>query len=239
MPRGRRNPATFYDEISDTELLDGDSSFFADAPHALLWDVCMLVLMVSWILALEHGLRQRVSPFVARKLCHAGCGLGIMLMDSSQLRARLFIWAVAASSIAITWNLAPIPAFRFARPRDVGVTTYLLLVSVWFYMQLPAQILAPVFFADPAGAIVGKFASTYIPRYNPRWYQQKTLLGSTAVFLLTFATIAYECTLRKRVLVAVAAMLAEAVGGELDNLALACVVVFSWLASTHESNGAV
>ena len=34
--------------------------------------------------------------------------------------------------------------------KDVGVTLYLLLVALWFALQLPIEILAPVFFADPA-----------------------------------------------------------------------------------------
>ena len=68
---------------------------------------------------------------------------------------RIFVWLVSASSIAMTWNLSPLPAFRFSRPKDIGVTVYLCLVSVWFLQQLPAPILAPVFFADPAGAVIG------------------------------------------------------------------------------------
>lgn len=40
----------------------------------------------------------------------------------------------------------------------------------------------PVFFADPAGAIVGKFL-TKRGVYNPRWIGEKTLGGTLAVFV--------------------------------------------------------
>ena len=36
---------------------------------------------------------------------------------------------MAASSVALTWDLLPLPPFRFARPRDVGVTVYLGLAA--------------------------------------------------------------------------------------------------------------
>ena len=151
-----------------------------------------------------------------------------MLLDSREQPARLFVYAVAASSILMTWGYSPVPAFRFSRPRDVGVTAYLVLVSAWFWLLLPAPILAPVFFADPAGAIVGKACSHFLGAANPRWFQNKTVAGSAAVLLFTFASISYQCSTAERVMISVAAALAEAVGGEYDNLCLAAVVLVAW-----------
>ena len=119
----------------------------------------VMVTIVLWIVLLEYVLVRALSNFAARKLCHAGCGLGIMLLDSKSASARYFVWGVASSSIMMTWNLSPLPAFRFSRRGDVGITIYLLLVSAWFYAELSPLILAPVFFADPAGAVVGKWCS--------------------------------------------------------------------------------
>ena len=150
-----------------------------------------------------------------------------MLLDSASLECRLFVWAVAGSSIAMTWGVSPLPSFRFSSPRDVGVTVYLCLVSAWFFLQLPAPILAPLFFADPAGAVVGKWCSRNLT-WNPRVYEQKTFCGSLAVLLLTLATISYPCSLTARVLIAVCATVAEAVGGQYDNLAIAVVVLLGW-----------
>ena len=202
----------------------------APAPGAPGVDV-MLTISI-WIVLLEctaRGLRHfSWSAFVTRKLCHAGCGLGIMLLDPAVLADRLFVWGVAASSILMTWGMSPIPAFRFSRPRDVGVTAYLGLVSCWFYLRLSPPILAPVFFADPAGAIVGKGAARLLGERNPRWYQQKTLAGSLAVLALIYLTISYPCTTLQRGAISLAAALAEAFGGDYDNLALAAVVLIGW-----------
>lgn len=115
----------------------------------------MIMLAIAlWVPLLAYASCGVLSDFYARKLCHAGCGLGMMLLDSKRLDCRLFVWAVAATSIAMTWNVSPLPPFRFARAHDVGITVYLTLVSFWFFLQLPPTILAPMFFADPAGAVV-------------------------------------------------------------------------------------
>lgn len=187
----------------------------------------VMTLITLWIGFLEWGSKRLLSNFAARKLCHAGCGVGFMFLDAAQPECRIFVWAVAASSIALTWDLLPLPPFRFASPRDVGVTVYLGLVSAWFYLQLPASILAPLFFADPAGAVVGKWCSRNL-RSNPRVYLQKTLCGSLAVLLLTFASITFRCSLAARALIAACAAVAEALGGEYDNLAIAVVVLVGW-----------
>lgn len=184
--------------------------------------------IVVWIIGLELS-RAALSDFAARKLCHAGCGLGMMLLDPALLRARIFVWCVAAGSIAMTWDASPLPPFRFSRPRDVGVTAYLALVSAWFALQLSPTILAPVFFADPAGAVVGKACSRRLGRLNPAWYEQKTVCGSLAVFILTLLSLSYSCSAVQRVTIAVAAAVAEAVGGAYDNLALAAVVLLGWV----------
>jgi len=189
----------------------------------------IMIAIAVWIIALELA-TPKLSDFAARKLCHAGCGAGMMLLDPTQLAARVFVWCVAASSIAMTWGLSPLPPFRFSRPRDIGVTAYLTLVSGWFALQLPPTILAPVFFADPAGAVFGKFCSRRLGRWNPAWFQQKTVCGSLAVFGLTLASVGvgYPCSTARRLAVSAAAALAEAVGGDFDNLALAAVVLLGW-----------
>jgi len=67
-----------------------------------------------------------------------------------------------------------------------------------------------MFFADPAGAVVGKFASRIFPQMNARWIGAKTVCGSMAVMVVTFFTILYPVALWERGLLAVAAMVAEA-----------------------------
>ena len=127
----------------------------------------------------------------------------------------------------MTWELAPfLPKFKFSRPQDVGVTGYLTLVSLWFYLELPPTILSPVFFADPAGAVVGKFMDKC--GVNFRWYKNKTFWGSIAVGVVCYWSILFECTDVERVGISVAAVAVEAIGAEWDNLGLAGVVLVGW-----------
>ena len=60
---------------------------------------------------------------------------------------------------------------------------------------------------------------------NRAWWGEKTVMGSAAVLVVTFLTISYPVTLWQRILLAVAAMVAEAVGGAYDNLMLVAVVL--------------
>ena len=61
-------------------------------------------------------------------------------------------------------------------------------MSCWFYLQLDPRLLAPVFFADPAGAVVGKTLTRHLPALNPTWYQKKTVrLRASAPRMLQYA----------------------------------------------------
>ena len=87
-----------------------------------------------------------------------------------------------------------------------------------------------MFFADPSGAIIGKFCSDRFPKLNPRWIGEKTVLGSLAVFVFTFFSILYPVSFGQRLSISVVAMLAEAVGGEYDNLLLVLAVLGAYVA---------
>ena len=81
----------------------------------------LMLAVLVWIIFLELA-TPLLSDFAARKLCHAGCGFLMMLLDPADTPSRWFVWSVAAGSIAMTWNLTPLPAFRFARAHRIAVT---------------------------------------------------------------------------------------------------------------------
>lgn len=171
--------------------------------------------------------KRHLSAFAARKLCHAGSGLIMMMLNCNALLCRLFVYAVAVGSLTMNWELFPklLPNFWFGAPRDKGITLYLLLVASWVYAGLPLRYLAPVFLADPAGAVVGKFMSQKFPKRNKKWIGDKTIAGSIAVFLATFISLHTPSQPIARCFVSVLAALGEAVGGSYDNLVIAIVVV--------------
>ena len=75
--------------------------------------------------------------------------------------------------------------FRYASTRDIGISVYLVLVVVFFYNQLPLEIIKPVFFADPLGALVGR-QLTESGLWNPAWTGKKIFSFIIIIFLKLF-----------------------------------------------------
>jgi dolichol kinase len=180
-------------------------------------------LFVPWLM-LD---KKHLSAFAARKMCHAGSGVVMMLLNCDVKLCRIFIYLVSIVSLCMNWEIAPsiLPNFWFGQPRDKGITLYLVLVSFWVYMQLPLRILAPVFLADPAGAVVGKWMTSVFPKDNKKWIGSKTVAGSMAVFIVTFVSLWQPVETIPRLAVAALAAVGEAIGGPYDNLVIALVVI--------------
>jgi len=193
----------------------------------------VLIAFESCLIAFLVRTGDCVSNFAARKACHAGTGLILLQLDSRIMLNRWFVYLFGVVSLAITWEFAGCPRFRWGRPADVGMTVYCIVATFWFYMEMPVFVLAPMFFADPAGAIVGRQLSSMKDKgvVNPVWWNMggvtKTVGGSAAVLFFTAVTFAGPATLPQRLAVGVAAVLAEALGGAYDNLLLVICVVGS------------
>ena len=84
------------------------------------------------------------------------------------------------------------PVFFYSKCFFAGITIYLLIVGAWFFCQQPPIALAPLFFADPAGAVFGKLASR--SGLNKAWWHEKTTVGTAAVFLFAFASLSVPGT---------------------------------------------
>ncbi|KAF4726753.1 hypothetical protein FOZ62_022986 [Perkinsus olseni] len=168
---------------------------------------------------------KHISLFAARKLCHAGSGFAMLFLTPHLFVNRLYIYGVVVLSLAMTWSLIPgIPNWRFGAYEDPGITIYLLVVGFWYFMELPIAVLAPVFFADPAGAVVGKWASANIPSFNPPWIGKKTVLGSAAVFAVAFVSLHTPTSLLPRLLVSLVIAVAEALGSSFSSKAMMTTV---------------
>eukprot|EP00933_Yihiella_yeosuensis_P038441 TRINITY_DN32373_c0_g1_i1.p1 TRINITY_DN32373_c0_g1~~TRINITY_DN32373_c0_g1_i1.p1 ORF type:complete len:258 (+),score=25.46 TRINITY_DN32373_c0_g1_i1:103-876(+) len=193
-----------------------------------------LVAAECALLAFLERSSSFLSNFQARKLCHAGTGLMLLQLDSRVQLTRYFVYIFGISALAMTWQVHPkLRPFRFGRQHDVGMTAYMFVAMIWFAFELPVHVLAPMFFADPMGAVVGRYLSGLKDKgiVNPVWWRgggtQKTLGGSAAVLTFTMVTFAGPATFLQRLLVGIAAVLAEAIGGAYDNLFLVIVVVGS------------
>jgi dolichol kinase len=213
-------------------ICGNDGCSWLIAPFAFEMDVFLLIgVQTCLLIFLQLGDKVLPSTFAARKICHAGSGFLMLYLDSKHFIARWYVYAVVVFSISMTWRLLPkfIPQFRFGDEYDFGITAYLLIVGAWFYLQLPVRVLSPLFFADPAGAVVGKFCSKRFPKCNPKWYENKTVAGTLAVFIFAFHSLVVP-TYGSQALVAALCSAAEALGGKtFDNVVIAAVVISSWV----------
>lgn len=200
--------------------------------HVDVHGLLLLLVLECALLAFLEKSKGLLSDFQARKLCHAGTGLFLLQLDSRIQLFRYFVYSVGCGAMALTWEVHPrLKPFRFGKARDIGMTAYMCVAMVWFWLELPVHVLAPMFFADPMGAVVGKYMSSMKGRgiINPVWWSRggvtKTLGGSGAVFLFTVLTFASPATLPQRMAVGLLAVFAEAIGGAYDNLLLVILVV--------------
>lgn len=167
-----------------------------------------------------------IGPFLARKLCHGVSGFMMLQLDPTDDLARWFVYAVAISSLLMIWELLPI-RFRFTKPRDIGASIYLIVVVIFFYLQVPLHIIQPVFFADPMGAIVGKGLTSLRGFPNPAWIGKKTVGGTIAVFVVSYLTLTYG-TLQHKILISLLIAFVEGITLEYDNLMITAVVIVGY-----------
>ena len=103
-----------------------------------------------------------------------------------------------------------------------------ILMAIWFFYQLPLTIIQPVFFADPMGAIAGKYLTQkYGNKKNWRWNGEKTIGGTLAVFFTAFLSLTFGSWVQKLLLSFLIALV-EGLSHEYDNLGIAAVVICGW-----------
>ena len=199
-------------------------SFWESLKQVDIFSVFLMLFETVFVLWLMID-KKHLSAFVARKLCHAGSGCIMMLINAEHLVCRLFIYSVVGVSLVMNSGLLPAFNCWFGAPRDVGITIYLCLVFVWVFLGQNLRIMAPMFLADPAGSVVGKWLSLHFPDQNYKWFAEKTIGGSSAVFLVTLVCLYRPRKPLPRIGVAALAALGEAVGGAYDNLVIGLIVI--------------
>ena len=102
---------------------------FPKLPTYLL--ICLEILVLCFC---EFG---PVSNFLARKMCHAFSGVMMLHLDMTDWMARYFVYSVAGSSLIMVWQIGTSYKFRFSSTRDIGISVYLCIVTLFFFTQTP------------------------------------------------------------------------------------------------------
>jgi len=192
---------------------------FPKLPTYLL--ICLEILVLCFC---EFG---PVSNFLARKMCHAFSGVMMLHLDMTDWMARYFVYSVAGSSLIMVWQIGTSYKFRFSSTRDIGISVYLIIVTLFFYTQTPLEIINPVFLSDPLGALVGK-SLTQWGLYNPKWFGDKTIGGSCAVFLAAVLTLSFG-SWSYRILLSLVITLVEGFTLQFDNLFITATVLTGYI----------
>lgn len=181
----------------------------------MLMNITCMCLVVITLTLCQFTPKSRLSDFSARKLTHMSMGsLLLLLKQEDHWYVTAFVLATALIAI-LSCIFKP---FRFASHYDKGVIAYNILAGGWVLSGFPLRALAPMFYADPLGAIVGRMVK------SPRWIRNKTVAGSLAVFLATFLS-AHTVAFSHRLLLACCCTLLEGLGGDYDNVTMSCALV--------------
>jgi len=141
-----------------------------------VWIEALIVIVAQGIIAL--ALMSLNDRFLAQKLLHLSVGVSTLILYNL-LPARVFI----ALTLLVMLILLFIPSRYFHK--KLGVVAYplsVLIVALFFHdnSHVFTYSLYPMFFADPLGALVGRyFGRRRIPC-------RKTLEGTLVVYLINF-----------------------------------------------------
>ena len=172
-----------------------------------------------------------VKPWIARKIVHIGIGSLLMAADPQSQGFALCVFASGAVAVVMVGLprtssiLGP-----YAKLRDVGILGYSATVCFCVAAGVPLREIAPLFYADPAGAIVGRLASEYRGKSkdvrNPQLFgTEKTLFGTISVAVVASIStfLGQEQSLAARMMVGLCVAAIELFGGKLDN---PCIGIF-------------
>jgi len=191
-------------------------------PFAPLLTVPALICL-SLPLLLFVQFNTLLPPWGSRKVLHMGAGTLFILCD---VHDPLFAAGMYAVAITTAYLVSRTRLIHFASLRDVGMLNYMFFCALCVTLKLPMVYIAPLFYADPMGAIVGR----NVP--SRKLVGSKSLSGTVAVFVtasLTFVETPAWTSLASGA--AVAAI--ELFAGKWDNVAIGAYLLLHHAALRH------
>lgn len=171
-------------------------------------DVPTLVLLSIPLLTFVQ-FNTLLPSWGSRKVLHMGTGTLLIFCDVHDPLFRLSTYVVTVVAILVVCSTK----LHFTDMRDVGVSTYLLICSACVALRIPLIHLAPFFYADPMGAIVG------LNIHTTNIVGDKSLAGTIAVFATSALTLG-ETHLSNKIATALLLAIIELVCGKWDNMAI-------------------
>ena len=171
-----------------------------------------------------------VSPWISRKIVHMGVGTLLLNADISDPNVVTGIYITGASVIGgliATNGIKHISDGRITDGivKDIGIFSYIASCCFCIALLVPYSELSPLFYADPAGEIIGRTIR------SPKIWENKTISGTSAVFGTSLATT--SGSIEEKLLVSIIITMIELFGGKIDNLLIGFFLIIKYIIQNH------
>jgi len=186
-------------------------------------------LLGSSSLILLGATNAPIKPWISRKIVHIGIGTLLINADTTD---PLVVNSIYTSCFLLGGYITNKGIKRISDDRtvdgfikDIGIFGYILSCFTCLLLSVPYKEIAPLFYSDPAGAIIGRTIE------SPKIWQNKTLVGTTSVFTTTLITSTGD--LEEKLLVSLIVTSIELFGGKIDNPLIATFLIIKYLLENH------
>tara|TARA_B100001175_G_scaffold313415_1_gene320985 strand:+ start:5767 stop:6348 length:582 start_codon:yes stop_codon:yes gene_type:complete len=176
-------------------------------------------------LLLLTATNAQVSPWISRKIVHMGVGTLLLNADVSEPTVVNGIYSTSAivSGLITANGIKHISDGRKSEGiiKDIGIFGYVFICCLCLVLSVPYSEISPLFYADPAGAIVGRTIE------SPKIWENKTLAGSASV--LGTSLITTNGNIGDKLGISIIIMLIELFGGKIDNTLIGLFLIGQYI----------
>ena len=166
-----------------------------------------------------------LKPWISRKILHIGIGTLLLNADISDpnvvntIYSSCFLTGAAITNKGL--NRVSHDRINDGFIKDIGIFGYVLSCYFCLLLSVPYNEISPLFYADPAGAIIGRTTNT------TKIWENKTIAGSGAVFTTSLLTLHGD--INEKILSALIITMIELFGGKIDNSLIAFFLIAKYL----------
>ena len=181
-------------------------------------------------LLLLTAVNAPVSPWISRKILHIGVGTLLLNADISDPNVVSGIYTVGAGVMGGLITTNGIKHISDGRRtdgiiKDIGIFSYVASCCFCLALSVPYSEICPLFYADPAGAIIGRTIE------SPKIWENKTIAGTSAVLGTAFVTV--DGNLSEKITISILLTMIELFGGKIDNSLIAFFLIIKYIIQNH------
>lgn len=166
-----------------------------------------------------------IKPWISRKILHIGIGTLLLNADISDPNVVNGIYSSCFLSGAVITNkgLNKVSDDRKNNGliKDIGIFGYIIACYICLLLSVPYNEISPLFYADPAGAIIGRTIN------STKIWENKTIAGTGAVFATSLLTL--HGNIEEKILSSFIITIIELFGGKIDNSLIAFFLITKYL----------